>query len=86
MASLYEKPVRLLFWDMVEDLGLQKGQVLTKKPAECLEYVLVHEMVHLLERLHNVEFKAYMDRFMPQWRLHRDLLNQAPLPHEDWTY
>jgi hypothetical protein len=59
---------------------------LAKKPVSCLEYVVVHEMVHLLERHHNDRFKAYMDRFMPQWRLQRDLLNTAPLAHEAWEY
>ncbi len=59
---------------------------LVKKPPQCLEYVLVHEMVHLLERLHNDRFRAYMDQFMPQWRLYRDELNRAPLAHEDWRY
>ena len=52
----------------------------------CLEYILVHEMVHLLERHHNERFLAYMDKFMPQWRLHREELNRAPLAHEDWEY
>ena len=59
---------------------------LAKKPSECLEYLVVHEMVHLLERRHNDQFKAYMDRFMPQWRMHRVTLNQMPLRHEDWSY
>ena len=59
---------------------------LAKKPPQCLEYVLVHEMVHLLERHHNDRFRILMDKFMPQWRLHRDELNQAPLPHGDWAY
>ncbi len=59
---------------------------LAKKPPHCLEYVLVHEMVHLLERHHNDRFKAFMDQFMPQWRLYRDELNQASLPHDEWVY
>lgn len=59
---------------------------LAKKPQSCLEYVVVHEMVHLLERRHNDRFWEYMGRFMPQWRLQRDELNRAPLSHEDWTY
>jgi predicted metal-dependent hydrolase len=57
---------------------------LAKKPPRCLEYVLVHELVHLLESHHNDRFKALMDQFMPQWRLYRDELNQAPLAHEEW--
>lgn len=52
---------------------------LVKKPHHCLEYVVVHEMVHLHERLHNDRFFAYMDKFMPDWRLHRDELNRRPI-------
>ncbi len=53
---------------------------LAKKPIQCLEYVLVHELVHLFERLHNARFYAHMDRFMPNWREHRETLNRgAPL-------
>lgn len=59
---------------------------LAKKPASCLEYIVVHEMVHLLERRHNDRFRAYMDKFLPQWRLQRDELNRAPLAHEEWEY
>lgn len=59
---------------------------LAKKPPDCLEYVVVHEMVHILERLHNRHFKDLMDQFMPKWRSHRDELNRAPLAHEDWSY
>jgi predicted metal-dependent hydrolase len=59
---------------------------LIKKPVQCLEYVVVHEMVHLLERHHNDRFAARMDTFMPQWRLHREELNQSALRHETWDY
>jgi predicted metal-dependent hydrolase len=48
---------------------------LAKKPPQCLEYVLVHEMVHLLERYHNAHFYGLMDRFLPSWRDHRETLN-----------
>lgn len=59
---------------------------LIRKPHGCLEYVFVHEMVHLLERNHTDRFQQLMDRFMPDWRLRRDELNQAPLAHEEWVY
>lgn len=59
---------------------------LAKKPRECLEYVVVHELVHLLEHRHNERFKEYLDRFMPQWQQYRDELNRAPLAHVDWRY
>ncbi len=48
---------------------------LAKKAPECLEYVVVHELVHLLEKSHNSVFKAYMDRFLPGWRGIRARLN-----------
>ena len=59
---------------------------LAKKPVSCLEYIVVHEMVHLIERHHNERFRELMDRIMPGWRVHRDELNRAPLAHEEWTY
>jgi len=59
---------------------------LAKKPVQCLEYIAVHEMVHLLERHHNERFTDLMDGFMPSWRLYRDELNRTPLGHEKWTY
>ena len=59
---------------------------LAKKPPSCLVFVLVHEMVHLLERHHNDLFTALMDAAMPQWRTYRDELNREPLAHEDWRY
>ncbi len=59
---------------------------LAKKPPQCVEYVLVHEMVHLLERRHNERFRELMDRFLPQWPSLRDELNRAPLGHEEWEY
>lgn len=59
---------------------------LVKKPTICLEYIIVHELVHLLERNHNDRFVAHLDRFMPKWRLYRDQLNELPVGHEDWGY
>lgn len=59
---------------------------LAKKPKECLEYVLLHEMMHLVERPHSARFVAMMDRFMPNWRLSRDQLNRLPLRHEEWRF
>jgi predicted metal-dependent hydrolase len=59
---------------------------LAKKPLECVEYILVHELVHLLERHHNERFQVYMDKFMPNWRERRNLLNNMPLAFETWSY
>jgi len=59
---------------------------LAKKPRECLEYILVHEMTHLLEPTHNERFVALMDRFMPKWKFYRDMINRLPVRHESWGY
>ncbi len=59
---------------------------LAKKPRECLEYLVVHEMVHLVEPTHNARFLALMDQFMPRWQFYRTLLNRLPLRHEEWDY
>lgn len=59
---------------------------LAKKPTHCLEYIVLHEMIHLLERHHNDRFLAYLDKFMPQWKLYKEELNRLPVSHGEWTY
>ena len=59
---------------------------LAKKPAQCIEYIIVHELAHLIERHHNDRFISIMDKHLPQWRLHRQELNAALLTHETWSY
>jgi predicted metal-dependent hydrolase len=59
---------------------------LAKKPAECLEYLVVHELVHLLEPTHNARFVSLMDRFMPKWQFYREVLNRLPVRRETWNY
>ena len=59
---------------------------LAKKPLVCLEYIIVHEMTHLLEPTHNSRFIALMDQFMPKWRFYREELNRLPVRHEEWGY
>jgi len=57
---------------------------LAKKPQHFTEYIVVHEMVHLLERRHNGRFTAYMDKFIPSWRLYKEELNRSELGHVSW--
>lgn len=52
---------------------------LAKKPVECLEYIVVHEMVHLMERRHNERFMAYLNHYMPGWKRIREELNRLPV-------
>jgi len=59
---------------------------LAKKPVQCLEYIVVHELTHLLERYHSDRFVAFMEKHLPTWRVWRDMLNHAPLAHENWSY
>ena len=59
---------------------------LAKKPPQCLEYLIVHELVHLLEPTHNARFIALMDQHMPKWQSHRQTLNRLPVRQESWGY
>jgi predicted metal-dependent hydrolase len=57
---------------------------LAKKSPECLEYIVVHELLHLLVRQHDERFQALLDRHLPRWRSIRRALNAAPLAHDNW--
>lgn len=59
---------------------------LAKKPLHCLEYIVVHELLHLLERHHNERFSALLNAYLPNWRQSREILSQMPLGHEAWDY
>lgn len=66
--------------------SIRLNNELAKKPRECLEYLVVHEMVHLMEPTHNNHFIALMDQFMPNWQMYREILNRIPVAHECWKY
>lgn len=70
----------------IEEKRIWLNLELAKKPTICLEYIIVHELVHLLERNHNDRFIHHMNTFMPKWRFHRDELNRLPVAHTDWGY
>jgi predicted metal-dependent hydrolase len=59
---------------------------LAKKPIHCLEYIIVHELIHLLERHHNDRFLSLMEKHMPQWKFYKEELNRLPVSHGEWTY
>jgi predicted metal-dependent hydrolase len=59
---------------------------LAKKPIHCLEYIIVHEMIHLLERHHNDRFLTLMEKYMPQWKFYKEELNRLPVSHGEWDY
>jgi hypothetical protein len=64
--------------------SLLLNQELAKKPPEFLEYIVVHELMHLLEPTHSARFVALMDQYMPKWQFYRDELNRLPVGHEEW--
>jgi predicted metal-dependent hydrolase len=57
---------------------------LVKKPRDLLEYVIVHELMHLIEPKHSDRFMALMDRHYPHWREARAELNALPLSAQEW--
>lgn len=67
-------------------LTIRLNTDLAKKPSGCLEYIVVHEMLHLQEPTHNDRFITLMDQYMPKWRVYREELNRLPLRHRDWDY
>lgn len=70
----------------VKDKRIWLNTELAKKSIESIEYVLVHEMAHLLERNHNEKFVAYMDTFLTKWKYLREELNRSALGHVEWGY
>ncbi len=59
---------------------------LAKKPIHCIEYIIVHELAHILERTHNAHFVALMDNYLPEWKHLKNELNQLPVSHVEWGY
>jgi len=70
----------------IEDKRIWINLELIHKPIHCLEYIVLHEMIHLLERHHNERFQHYMDTFLPNWKQIRSELNKLPVSHADWEY
>lgn len=66
--------------------NIRLNSELAKKPPKCLEYILVHELIHLIEPTHNQRFIDLMDQHLPDWQFRRDVLNRLPVRHEDWGY
>jgi hypothetical protein len=66
--------------------GIRLNSELAKKPPECLEYLVVHELTHLLEPTHNDRFMLLLERFIPRWKFHKEELNRLPVRHEEWGY
>src|SRR5256885_8594602 len=59
---------------------------LIKKPVACIEYVVVHELLHLIEKRHNERFVELMTKYLPKWRSSKEELNRFMLAHEEWKY
>ena len=89
--------VQVAFWGVKQmktkwgSCNIEKKRIwlnleLAKKPLPCLEYIVVHELVHFLERHHNDRFHALINQYLPRWKQLRDELNKLPVSHADWTY
>ena len=59
---------------------------LAKKPLDCLEYIIVHEMIHLIVRNHNNQFISHINHHLPNWRHTKEELNRLPVSHTEWKY
>lgn len=70
----------------IEEKRIWVNLELAKKPKYCLEYIVVHEMIHLIERHHNDYFLALIEKYMPKWKFYKEELNRLPVSHGEWTY
>lgn len=70
----------------IEEKRIWINLELAKKPLHCLEYIIVHEMIHLVERHHNDQFLALMEKHLPQWKFFKEELNRLPVNHGEWSY
>jgi predicted metal-dependent hydrolase len=59
---------------------------LVKKPVACIEYVVVHELIHLIEKKHNDRFVQLLTKHLPKWKSQKQELNRFILSHEEWKY
>lgn len=71
--------------------NIEKGKIwlnleLSKKPESCLEYIIVHELIHLLERHHNERFNFFISKYLPNWKQLKRELNRLPVSHAEWSY
>lgn len=93
-AKLGVRPARFFVQHMKTKWGscnpktgtIRLNTELARKPPVCLEYLVVHELMHLIEPTHGPHFVELMDRHLPKWRFYRDELNRLPMRHEDWVY
>ncbi|ARU41201.1 metal-dependent hydrolase [Armatimonadetes bacterium Uphvl-Ar1] len=87
VANFYVQRMKTKWGSCSHEKGnIRLNTELAKKPVECLEYIVVHEMVHLIERSHNERFINLMNENMPKWKFYREELNRLPVRHEDWQY
>lgn len=70
----------------IEEKRIWINLELAKKPLHCLEYIIVHEMLHLIERHHNDRFMTLMEKYIPQWKFFKEELNRLPVSHGEWDY
>jgi len=69
-----------------ETKSIRLNSELAKKPIECLEYIVVHELLHLKEPTHNRRFLELMGQYLSDWHHRRNALNRLPVRHENWKY
>ena len=75
MIAVLKVTIRNIFYEKLRNLTPR----LTKKPPQYLEYIIVHELMHLIEPTHNRRFTELMNTHMPKWREFREELNRLAI-------
>ena len=70
----------------IEEKRIWLNLELAKKSINCVEYIIVHELIHLLERYHNDKFLELMNFHLPNWKQLKKELNNQPVSHSEWEY
>ncbi len=85
--QLFIQQMKTRWGSCTHDRGyIRLNTELAKKQPQCLEFIVVHEMIHLIEPTHNKRFKALMNLHLPNWQLYQQELNSAMLSAEAWKY
>jgi predicted metal-dependent hydrolase len=83
---LHFRGERLLSDKNIELEIKNRAFLMTRRPRKCLEYLVVHEMIHILEPSHNARFRTLLDKHLPSWQNRKKTLNSLPVRHEKWGY
>ena len=83
---VYEGKKALYYFKIEKRKEIVINTELIKKSPNCLKYIIIHELIHIVEPSHNANFVELMDKHLPTWRSVKRTLNSQPLAYANWDY